>query len=189
YTYVRDDRLNSENPLRRETLPMDQVQFGGSLGGPIVANQTLYFVNAERRQLDQTGLTTIAPADVNAINARLADVGYAGVPVATGLYPNPVRTTNLFGKLDHQVSGRQQVSLRYTLYGANAENSRGAGGLNAPSASSGLDNLDQSVGVSSTFILSPRTVLETRAQWSRGDLRAPASDPIGPAVSIAGVAV
>jgi hypothetical protein len=189
YTYVRDDRLNSQNPLLRATLPMDQVQYGGSLGGPIVANRTFYFANVERRRLDQTGLATIAPADVNAINARLAGVGYGGMPVATGVYRNPVRTTNLFGKIDHQVSGRQQVSARYALYDASASNSRGAGGLNAPSASSALDNLDQSAGVSSTFIISPKSVLETRAQWSRGHLQAPATDPTGPAVSIAGVAV
>lgn len=189
YTYVRDDRLNAANPLLRDKLPMNQVQYGGSLGGPIVASRTFYFANVERRNLDQTGLVTISPSDVAAINARLAEVGYSGAPVTTGLYDNPVRTTNVFGKMDHQVSGRQQLSVRYALYRAGAENSRGAGGLNAPSASSGLDNLDQSVSVSSTLILSPRTVLETRAQWARGDLEAPASDPIGPAVNIAGVAV
>ena len=36
-----------------------------------------------------------------------------------------------------------------------------------------LDNLDQAFAVSNTLILSPRTVLETRAQLARGDLEAP----------------
>jgi hypothetical protein len=69
-----------------------------------------------------------------------------------------------------------------------ATNSRGAGGLSAPTASSNLDNVDQAVAFSNTLLLSPRTVLETRAQFARGDLKAPPSEPIGPAVSIAGVA-
>ena len=69
-----------------------------------------------------------------------------------------------------------------------SQNSRGAGGLSAPSASSALDNLDQTIAFSNTWTLSPRTVNETRAQVAHGDLQAPPTDPIGPAVSIAGVA-
>lgn len=188
YYYARDDRFNAENPLLRAKLPMDQMQYGGSLGGPVVANRTFYFANLEQRRLDQTGLTTIAEANAGAINARLISVGYAGPPVATGAYPNPVDTANAFGKVDHQIDERDQLSVRYTLYDVRAENSRGAGGLNAPSASSRLDTLDQAVALSNTLILSARTVLETRGQFAHSDLRAPAADAIGPAVSIAGVA-
>jgi hypothetical protein len=78
--------------------------------------------------------------------------------------------------------------VRYSLYDVDSTNSRGAGGLNAPSASAGLDNLDQSVAFSNTFTISPRTVNETRAQFAYGDLTALPSDLVGPAVSIAGVA-
>ena len=188
YTYLRDDRFNKENPLSGRTLPMDQAQYGGSLGGPLVASRTFYFANVEQRRLDQTGLTTITDANVTAINARLAAVGYQGPLVATGIYPNPVDSTNLLGKLDHQLSGRDQLSLRYSLYGVEATNSRGAGGLNAPSASSALDNFDQALALSNTLTISPRTVLETRAQFAHSTLKAPATDQVGPAVAITGVA-
>src|SRR5262249_59917953 len=67
-------------------------------------------------------------------------------------------------------------------------NSRGAGGLNAPSASASLDNVDHSLAVGNTLTLSSRTVNETRAQIAYGDLQAPPTDPIGPAVSIPGIA-
>ena len=60
--------------------------------------------------------------------------------------------------------------------------------MNAPCASAGLDNIDQSVGISNTWTLSPRTVNETRAQFAHSDLQRRSTDPIGPAVSIAGVA-
>jgi outer membrane receptor protein involved in Fe transport len=188
YDYVRDDRFNAENPLLRAKLPMNQRQYGGSLGGPVVPNRTFYFANLEQRRLDQTGLTTISNGNASAINARLAAVGSSGPLVVTGVYPNPVDTTNLVGKIDHQVSGRDQLSIRYSLYDVAGQNSRGAGGLNAPSASSSLDNLDQTIALSNTLTLSPRTVLETRAQFADSDLQAPATDQIGPAVSIAGIA-
>jgi hypothetical protein len=187
YDYVRDDRFNAKNALSGTTLPMSQSQYGGSLGGPIVSDRTFYFANMEQRRLDQTGLVTISPANVSVVNARLASVGYQGPPVATGLYPNPVHSTNLFGKVDHQASGRDQFSLRYSLYDVSSDNSRGAGGLSAPSASAGLDNLDQTIALGNTLTLSARTVLETRAQFAYSDLEAPPTDPIGPAVSIAGV--
>ncbi|HXI28622.1 MAG TPA: TonB-dependent receptor, partial [Vicinamibacterales bacterium] len=188
YGYFRDDRFNAPNALSGTTLPMHQNQYGGGIGGPIVHDRTFYFANAEQRRLDQTGLVTILPASVAAVNARLAAVGYPGSPIATGIYPNPVNTTNLFGKIDHQASGTDQMSVRYTYYDVASQNSRGAGALSAATASAGLDNVDQTVAFSNTVSLSSRTVNETRAQVTLSDLQASPTDPIGPAVSIAGIA-
>ncbi len=188
YDYLRDDSFNAANALSGTKLPMRQWQYGGSLGGPVVRNRTFYFTNVEQRRLDQSGLVTISPANVSAVNARLAAVGYRGPLIATGIYPNPVDSTNLLAKLDHQVSGRDQLSVRYSLYDVRSQNGRGAGALGAPSGSSGLDNLDQTIALANTLTLSERTVLETRAQFAHGDLEAPPTDPIGPSVSIAGVA-
>jgi hypothetical protein len=188
YDYARDDRFNAANALSGTTLPMSQAQYGMSLGGPVVRDRTFFFSNFEQRRLDQTGLVTILPANVAIINARLASIGYPGSPIVTGEYPNPVHTTNFMGKVDHQFSNRDQFSVRYSLYDANSSNSRGAGALSAPTASAGLDNIDQTVAFSNTVSISARTVNETRAQFAYGNLKAPPSDPIGPAVSIAGIA-
>lgn len=188
YGYFRDDRLNSSNALTGTTLPMSQKQYGASLGGPIRRDRTFYFLNVERRNLDQNGVVTISPANVSTINARLAAVGYAGAAITTGIYPNPVDSTNVLGKIDHQVSGQDQLAVRYSQYSITSQNSRGAGGTSAPSASAGLDNVDRSLAVSNTWSLSSRTVNETRAQFAYGSLLAPPTDAIGPAVSISGVA-
>jgi Carboxypeptidase regulatory-like domain/TonB dependent receptor-like, beta-barrel len=187
YDYVRDDRFNAPNALSGKTLPMSQSQYGASFGGPIVRDRTFFFSNFEQRKLDQSGLVVVDPVVVNTINARLAAVGYPGAPVTTGEYPNPVHSTNVLGKLDHQVGGQDQFSVRYSLYNVNSSNSRGAGGTSAPSASAGLDNTDHSLAFGNTMTLSARTVNETRAQFSYASLNALPTDPIGPAVSIAGV--
>jgi hypothetical protein len=188
YTYFRDDALNARNALSGTKLPMSQQQYGGSLGGPFARNRTFFFANVEQRLLDQSGLTTISEPSTAIVNAHLAAVGYHGARVQTGIYPNPVDSVNVMAKVDHQVNGNDQISVRYSLYDVYSENSRGAGALNAPSASAGLDNLDQSLAFGNTITLSPQTVNETRAQFAYGDLRAPSTDPIGPAVGIAGVA-
>ena len=188
YDYLRDDVLNARNGLTGTRLPMGQMQFGGTLGGPIVRDRTFYFANAERRVLDQTGLTTITDENVAVVNRRLDATGYAGPRIATGEYASPVRSTNVLGKVDHQAGTRSRLGARYSLYGVGAEHARGAGGLNASTASSNLDNLDQAVAASHILFLSSRTVLETRAQHTNSHLEAPPSDTVGPAVIVAGIA-
>jgi hypothetical protein len=188
YGFFRDDAFNGENALTGTTLPMDQQQFGGSLGGPVARNRTFYFANVERRLLDQTGVVSITPQNVETINSRLAQAGYQGQPVATGIYPNPVHSTNALGKIDHQFSGADQLGVRYAYYQVSSSNARGVGQLNAPSGSTGLDNLDQSVAVSNVLTLSSNTVNETRVQFAHGDLEAYSTDVIGPQVTISGVA-
>jgi hypothetical protein len=187
YGYFRDDSLNAKNALSGKKLPMSQKQYGVSVGGPIAKNKTFYFANAEQRLLDQTGLATISEANVAIINARLAAVGYPGSKVATGIYENPVHSVNLLGKVDHQFSGNDLFTLRYSLYDVHSDNARGAGALNAPSASAALDNRDHAIAVGNTRAFG-RMVNETRAQYTRADLVAPPTDPLGPAVSIAGAA-
>ena len=132
YDYVRDDGLNAPNPLIDLTLPMSQSQFGGAVGGPLLKNRTFYFTNVEQRHLDQSGLVTILTPNVAVINNRLTAVGYQGPGVTTGVFPIPVRSTNVLGKVDHQVSARDQFSIRYSLYRLDSHNSRNAGALNAP---------------------------------------------------------
>jgi Carboxypeptidase regulatory-like domain/TonB dependent receptor len=197
YDYVRDDRFNAPNPLLVAAnttgtgvskLPMSQQQFGGSIGGPILRDRTFYFSNIERRVLDQTGLVTVPQDTVNTLNARLVATGYKGLPVGTGIYANPVHSTNALAKVDHQFDGKDQFSVRYSSYNVTSDNSRGAGGLNTPTASAALDNVDRTVAFSNTTTLSTRTVNETRAQFAYSDLRAPSTDMVGPTVSIAGIA-
>ncbi len=188
FGYLRDDRFNAANALSGTTLPMSQRQYGLSVGGPVSRNRTFFFGNIEHRLLDQTGFTTVPQATVNVINARLASVGYPGAPVKTGVYENPVHTVMALAKVDHRIGSGGQLSVRYSAYTADSQNSRGAGGLSTPSASAGLDNLDQAVAVAHTQALSSRLLNEVRAQWTHSDLKSPPSDPVGPAVSIAGVA-
>jgi hypothetical protein len=188
YGYFRDDSFNASNPLINATLPMNQKQYGASVGGPIVRDRTFYFFNIEQRKLDQAGLVTISSATVDAINARLAAAGYPGSRVTTGTYPNPVDSTNFLAKIDHQLNGGEQLSVRYSQYNVVSINSRGAGGISAPTASAGLDNVDRTIAFANTQTLSSRTVNEMRTQVARGNLQALPTDPVGPAVSIAGLA-
>jgi hypothetical protein len=188
YGYFRNSAFNAANALSNTVLPLTQAQYGASLGGPIVHNRTFYFANVEQRLLNQSGLITISPANVAAIDARLIAVGYPGQLISTGLFSNPVHNENFLAKVDHQFSQNDQFSARYSLYHVESVNSRGAGGLSAASASANLLDTDQTIAASNVLTISPRLVNETRAQFTDSSLKAPPSDLIGPAVSISGVA-
>ena len=128
------------------TLPMSQQQYGGSVGGPIRRGSTFYFVNAEQRAARSDRLHDHQPGHRRR-HQRAAGGGRlprrSASPPAT--IRIPVDSLNLFGKVDHAFSGRDQLSVRYSLYDVASDNSRGAGGLSAPSGSSWLDNRDQAV--------------------------------------------
>jgi hypothetical protein len=188
YGYFRNSSLDAANALSHTVLPLTQAQYGASVGGPVIKDRTFYFANFEQRELNQSGLVTISLGNVALINARLTAVGYPGSMITTGLYPNPVHMTNFFSKVDHQFSDRDQFSARYSLYRVESLNSRGAGGLSAPTASANLYDTDQVIAASNILTLSPHLVNETRGQFWNSNLKAPPSDPIGPAVSISGVA-
>ena len=188
YDFIRDDNFNAANALSGTKLPMNQQQFGGSIGGPLVRSRAWYFGNIEQRLLDQSGLVTIQPQNVPIINARLSATEYPGLPVATGVYPNPVHSTNVLGKADHRFNDGDQLTVKYSAYHLTSDNSRGAGALSAPSASAALDNVDHSIALGHIWVVSSRTVNETRAQFAYGNLEAPPVDPVGPAVSITNIA-
>ena len=188
YGYFRNSRFNAANALSHTVLPLTQSQYGSSVSGPAVHDRTFYFVNFEGRDLNQSGLVTIAPAAVAAINTRLAAVNYPGPPISTGNYSNPVHNQNFFARIDHHFSDSDQFSARYSLYHVDSHNSRGAGGLSAPTASANLFDTDQTIAASNVKTLSSRTVNESRVQFTSSSLSAPPSDPAGPAVSISGVA-
>jgi len=188
YGFLRNQRFNASNALSQSTLPLTQAQYGASLGGPIIRKRTFFFGNFERRQLNQNGIVTITPANIAAINSNLDLIGYRGPKIATGIYSNPVRTNNGFGRLDHHFNSKDDFSLRYNFYNVDSQNSRGAGALSATTAASALHDVDNTVTASNIAALSPKTVNETRGQYTHSDLSAPSNDLIGPAVSISGVA-
>jgi len=188
YGFLRNQRLNTNNALSQSKLPLTQAQYGASLGGPILHDRTFYYGNFERRQLNQDGIITITPANASLINARLRNIGYQGPLVVTGLYPNPVRTNNAFFRLDHHLNSRNEFSVRYNLYTVASDNSRGVGGLSTVSAAAALHDTDNTITASNILTLSSKTVNETRGQYTHSNLTALPNDPIGPAVSISGVA-
>ncbi len=188
YGFLRNQRLDAANPLSRTRLPLTQAQYGGTLGGPIRAGKSFYFGNFEQSRQNTTGIVTITPENVAAINHRLDTTDYRGPRLTAGPFPSTLDTTTLFGKVDHRWNDRLESAFRYSFYDVASINARTAGGLNAVSRGSGLANQDQTIAANTLWTLSPTALYEARAQFTRSRLEAPVNDATGPAVNIAGVA-
>jgi len=188
YEFFRDDAFDAKNPLSTRKDPLKQHQYGFSLGGPLVKDRTFWFANVERTELDRTGIVTVSPASVAAVNAALDAVVYKGPRIGTGNYPTGYHTTNLFGRVDHQATPASRLQMRYSLYDVGSQNARGVGGLGDVSRGSALEDTDQTIAANYQSTLASGTINEARAQFTRSRLGAPVNDLAGPAVNISGVA-
>ncbi len=188
YGYFRDARFDARNAFATARDTLSQQQIGASIGGPLSADHTFYFVNVEETLNDRTGYVSIAPANVTAINAALDAAGYRGPRTTTGAFATGYDTTNVFARVDHQRSPSHLLTARYSFYDMTSENARSVGGLNDISRGTALENRDQSAAVTSVTTRSSGLLNELRAQVWRSRLAAPANDAVGPAVTISGVA-
>ena len=140
YGYFRDERFNAANALSGTKLPMAPGAVRGesrrarsSRTGRSTSRTSSSAALDQIRPRRRSRRTTSAPS-----TPRLAAVGYQGPPIATGVYPNPGRHRRTsWPRSITSSADRDQFSVRYSLYDVDCQNSRGAGALNAPSASAG----------------------------------------------------
>jgi hypothetical protein len=106
FAYWRNDRLAG-----RSDDPYDRVQYGFSVGGPILRDRLHFFVASEFQHLTSPApgpyvgqpVTTSEPVPVTAVDlARLEEVmrGYGLAAGSGGAVENGNPQTNLFGRLD-----------------------------------------------------------------------------------------
>lgn len=188
YEFFRNDALDERNPLAVRKDPLNQHQYGLTYGGPIKRNQTFWFGNVERTQQDRTGIVTIAPAAVAAVNSALDGAAYGGPRITTGNFPTGYTTTNGFLRVDHQLSGATRLQLRYNLYDVTSRNARNVSGLSDVSRGTALDATDQNAAANLLSTIAANTINEARVQFTHSRLGAPVNDTTGPAVNVSGVA-
>ncbi len=194
YGFLRNQRLNAANALSGTTLPLTQGQYGASLSGPVRRNRSFLFGNFEEQRLRTNGVITVTPVNAAAINARLIATGYKAplLPVvnsATTQYPTTLHTDTAFARLDHSISDKDQLTIRYSFYKLSSLNARGTGGLNEISNGTSVFDVNHTLAVSNVATLGSTKFNETRAQFVYDSLSAPPNETIGPAVTVAGVAV
>ena len=196
FFFIRDEALDARNafvPADEEKPPFKRKNFGFTFGGPIVKNRTFFFGSYEGMRRNESDVVTIAQSAVDTINATLAarPIPNGGVTaISNGTYPIDISYDLFSLKLDHSFDPNNLLTLRYIYGKATEENAGGVsiGGLTDVSGGGGQRNTDQSLLATYTRVISPALLSETRFQYAPRKLTQYDNDPIGPRVSISGVA-
>ncbi|MFQ5723111.1 MAG: TonB-dependent receptor domain-containing protein [Terriglobia bacterium] len=194
YEFFQNDALQAKSTLEQPGLrKFQQNQFGFSLGGPIVENQTFFFINYEgqRRRLSpfynnallaNIGPDTVNPAICPALEAagqvdtiNEAKVCRFGLPAENLNVTRVENMDNFLIRLDHQLGERHLLMGRYFFNDGRFKNQSPLNdGFDAPSTF--RDNLfrDQSFVANLTSTFSPTFVNEFRGQFARRTFDFPA---------------
>ena len=158
FSLFRAGSLNARGPFETKPNPLtgqvkpdyNRQQYGFSLGGPIVMDQTHFFLSAERSTINN--FSTVFTSGRQ--------------PALDGTFKNPV-TENLFlGKIDHQFSGSNSLELR--LLDISTDNTPGNfGGTISYSNGFNLSFRLMSLLATDRWIVDASTVNELRLHYER----------------------
>ncbi|HKO43896.1 MAG TPA: carboxypeptidase regulatory-like domain-containing protein [Pyrinomonadaceae bacterium] len=153
----QDESFNSRNPFATSSdkrSPFQVRQYGGNLGGPIVAKRASFFIDFERREIDDSELVraTILDDFLNPL-----ELGF-GVVV-------PRRTLTFSPRFDLQLNSSNTLIARYSFNRSTTDNN-GVGGFSLPERAYVSDFTQQEVQFTETAILTATMINETRFQFS-----------------------
>jgi len=107
YAYLAKDSLNTEGYFKAPKTPLDNKNWGFTLGGPIIKNKTFFFVNADWTKfrsgtLEGFGNTTPVPAFRNGdfsalLTGQQIGTDALGRPIFQGQIFNPATTRTVNG--------------------------------------------------------------------------------------------
>jgi hypothetical protein len=153
----QDESFNSRNPFATTSSkrsPFQVRQFGGNLGGPLVPKKASYFIDFERREIDDNELVkaTILDANLNPLDLGL------GVVV-------PKRNVTFSPRFDYQINGNNTLIARYSYNHSSTENA-GIGGFSLPERAYNSSLTQQNIQFTETAVLNASMINEVKFQFT-----------------------
>ena len=147
-----DDALNSRNAFADTRPPIQTRQYGGNFGGPLLKRKASFFVDFDKRDIDDESLIVAQVLDEN---NNIVDF------IATA--PIPSRRTSFSPRIDYQINPNHTLIARYNY----TKNTRltGVGGFSLPTRAYDAENSEQSIQFTETAIINKTIVNETRFQF------------------------
>ena len=160
--------------------PTDVNVYTFDLGGPVVKDRTHFFGGYEHTERDLSGLSVITITPANQALLGLTEPAYQ---------PRGLNTEFAIGKVDHQLSSGNRLSVRYMFFD-NFITANVGGGLLSVQRANDFADRQHSTGAQLISTLGGSTLNELRVQYAtRSQSRVPnAMSGTGPAINIAGVA-
>lgn len=154
-----DESLNSRNPFALSRAPFQVRYFGGSISGPVKTGKSSFFIDVNRRVVDDNAI----------INATILNSSLIATPFrAVLLVPN--QFTSFSPRFDYQLNPANTLVVRYS-YTRNEASNVGASDFSLPERAFDRFNTTQTFQVTETAIISPAMMNETRFQYIRNRSR------------------
>ena len=147
-----DDALNSRNPFAPNRPPHQSRQYGGNFGGPISKKKASFFLDFDKRDVDDDAVITALILDQNNnINRFDATV------------PTPSRRTSFSPRVDYQINANNTLVARYSY--THNTNVAGIGQFSLPSRQYETSNTENQINLTETAVINKTIVNETRFQF------------------------
>jgi hypothetical protein len=154
-----DESFNSRNPFAPSRAPFQVRYFGGSLSGPITKGKSSFFIDFQRREVD----------DNQIINATILNSALTPTPFNLALL-TPSKFFSFSPRFDYQLNPANTLVVRYS-YSRNKANNIGAFDFSLPERAYDRSSNTQIVQLTETMIISPKLMNETRFQYNRNRSR------------------
>jgi len=147
-----DDALNSRNAFATRRPPIQTRQYGGNFGGPLLKTKASFFVDFDKRDINDETLIVATVLDANNNIVGFSET----VPI-------PSRRTSFSPRIDYQINANNTLVARYSY----SKNSRvtGVGGFSLPSRGYDTQNSEHDIQFTETSIINKTIVNETRFQF------------------------
>ena len=150
-----DRVLNSRNPFAPVRAPYQSRRYGGNLSGPLSAKRASFFIDVERREVD----------DNSTIRAIVLDPSFNIVPLSQVVL-SPSHRTTFSPRLDYQLNQSNTFVARYTYTRSTSENA-GVGDFNLLSRAYDTSNQEHTLQLTETALINQKIINETRFQYIR----------------------
>jgi hypothetical protein len=163
FWFFRNEGMVADDSFGRPPTDFKQHQFGATLGGPVVRDQTHYFVAYDQQVKTQPLIVEFSGPDKTA-------AGIPGFEGKAGSFDQTNDIWTFFGRLDQQVNQDNTAWVRYNWSKNEGKNGLGTSPTNFSTEASALE-LDKThtlVG-SWTSVLTPTMLNEARFQFGRED--------------------
>ena len=165
-----DESLNSRNPFSSNRAPSQMRAFGGNISGPIIKGKASYFVDINNRDVDNNAV----------VNAVILDQDLNAVPFQQE-FRVPSKRFSLSPRFDYAINDNHTLVFRYSFNRGTSLNF--GGGTTLPSRISESENTEHEFRITETAIINPKTVNETRFEYS-WNKREQVGDNTIPAISV-----
>ncbi len=193
FVFIENGAVGARSPFESERAAPDLNRYrtGAALGGPIVRNRTLYYAAFEQEHSRSLEESFINPAVAGTINSILGSGSFPGLKtrlIDEGRFPVARAETEASLKLNHQLSERNSLMLRYAFTdNREAGDAFNTGGLTDPSARGNSFTRDNDVVGALTTILTPQSISDLRIQYADRQAATRTNDSTGPGIDIAGL--